>query len=424
MKKAMKKLVAAALAALVTTSALTGCNNNKNTNTDDPFATLPEQTTQSTEHSTSDSASSESNSTSESTSSEKPVDPPVVTPEMNGFNVLTGQPTVNDVSYTRPVAIVVDNVKNAYATQTGLDQADILYEALVAPGITRFLMVTADYKLLDKVSNIRSGRDYHMDMAAYHNAVLVCHGGSNTANYDFFTLAAERYGDRFGFIDTLHGEPYFYVDVYGNKYGTIESTDRKDLSYNIIFKPSAMTDLLESSSSKFVAAGGTLSGQAKETLKFVEYGTKKDLSGASSATEVTLKFKCQGSSSAKNVSFTYDAASGKYLRSQDGSAHLDSQTGKQLAFTNVITLFTTVEAVETGLEKGDQTMTLVDTKTDGAKGFGYYFTDGKVIGVYWEADGENLRLEEENGAELVLNTGNTYIGYLDQSYIASGQFWQ
>lgn len=424
MKKAMKKLVAAALAALVTTSALTGCNNNKNTNTDDPFATLPEQTTQSTEHSASDSASSESNSTSESTSSEKPVDPPVVTPEMNGFNVLTGQPTVNDVSYTRPVAIVVDNVKNAYATQTGLDQADILYEALVAPGITRFLMVTADYKLLDKVSNIRSGRDYHMDMAAYHNAVLVCHGGSNTANYDFFTLAAERYGDRFGFIDTLHGEPYFYVDVYGNKYGTIESTDRKDLSYNIIFKPSAMTDLLESSSSKFVAAGGTLSGQAKETLKFVEYGTKKDLSGASSATEVTLKFRCQGSSSAKHVSFTYDAASGKYLRSQDGSAHLDSQTGKQLAFTNVITLFTTVEAVETGLEKGDQTMTLVDTKTDGAKGFGYYFTDGKVIGVYWEADGENLRLEEENGAELVLNTGNTYIGYLDQSYIASGQFWQ
>ncbi|MBR5187828.1 MAG: DUF3048 domain-containing protein [Clostridia bacterium] len=424
MKKAMKKLVAAALAALVTTSALTGCNNNKNTNTDDPFATLPEQTTQSTENSASDSASSESNSTSESTSSEKPVDPPVVTPEMNGFNVLTGQPTVNDVSYTRPVAIVVDNVKNAYATQTGLDQADILYEALVAPGITRFLMVTADYKLLDKVSNIRSGRDYHMDMAAYHNAVLVCHGGSNTANYDFFTLAAERYGDRFGFIDTLHGEPYFYVDVYGNKYGTIESTDRKDLSYNIIFKPSAMTDLLESSSSKFVAAGGTLSGQAKETLKFVDYGTKKDLSGASSATEVTLKFKCQGSSSAKNVSFTYDAASGKYLRSQDGSAHLDSQTGKQLAFTNVITLFTTVEAVETGLEKGDQTMTLVDTKTDGAKGFGYYFTDGKVIGIYWEADGENLRLEEENGAELVLNTGNTYIGYLDQSYIASGQFWQ
>ena len=421
----MKKLVAAALAALVTTSALTGCNNNKNDNTtDDPFATLPEQTTQSTENSASDSASSESNSTSESTSSEKPVDPPVVTPEMNGFNVLTGQPTVNDVSYTRPVAIVVDNVKNAYATQTGLDQADILYEALVAPGITRFLMVTADYKLLDKVSNIRSGRDYHMDMAAYHNAVLVCHGGSNTANYDFFTLAAERYGDRFGFIDTLHGEPYFYVDVYGNKYGTIESTDRKDLSYNIIFKPSAMTDLLESSSSKFVAAGGTLSGQAKETLKFVDYGTKKDLSGASSATEVTLKFKCQGSSSAKNVSFTYDAASGKYLRSQDGSAHLDSQTGKQLAFTNVITLFTTVEAVETGLEKGDQTMTLVDTKTDGAKGFGYYFTDGKVIGVYWEADGENLRLEEENGAELVLNTGNTYIGYLDQSYIASGQFWQ
>lgn len=425
----MKKLVAAALAALVTTSALTGCKNNKNDNTtDDPFATLPEQTTQSTlgsdsESTSSESASSESDSTSESTSSEKPVDPPVVNPDMKGFNVLTGQPTLNDISYTRPVAIVVDNVSTAYATQTGLDQADILYEALVAPGITRFLMVTADYKLLDKVSNIRSGRDYHMDMAAYHNAVLVCHGGSINTNYDFYTLAAERYGDRFGFIDTLHGEPYFYVDVYGNKYGTIESANRSDLSYNTVFKPSAMTDLLESSSSKFVAAGGTLSGQAKETLKFVDYGTKKDLSGASSATEVTLKFKCQGSSSEKNVSFTYDAASGKYLRSQGGSAHLDSQTGKQLAFTNVITLFTSVEAKGSGLEK-DPAITLVETKTNGTKGFGYYFTDGRVIEIFWESDGDSLRLEETSGSELVLNTGNTYIGYLDYSYTAGGEFWK
>ncbi|MBE6666539.1 MAG: DUF3048 domain-containing protein [Ruminococcaceae bacterium] len=425
MKKATKKLVAAALAALVATSALTGCNRDKNDNTTaDPFATLPEQTTQSSDTSSSESTSSSetSDSSSDSSSSTEKPDTPI-NPEMKGFNVLTGAPTLNDVSYTRPVAIVVDNVNAAYSTQTGLDQADILYEALVAPGITRFLMVTADYKLLDKVSNIRSGRDYHMDFASYHNAVLVCHGGSNTVNYDFFTLAAERYGNRFGFVDTSV-ERYFSWADDGNKYGTIESANRKDLAHNTVFKPSAMTDLLESSSSKFIADGkGTLSGQAKETLKFVEYGTKKDLSGASSATEVTLKFKCKGSSNVKNVSYTYDAETGKYLRSQDGSAHLDSQTGKQLSFTNVVTLFTDVEAKDTGLTN-DPTMTVLNTKPTGEKGFGYCFTDGKVINIFWKVVDGALKLEEENGSELTLNTGNTYIGYLDHSYIASGQFWQ
>ncbi len=417
MKKAMKKLVAAALAALVATTVCTGCNRNNNeSTTGDPFATMPDQTTQSTESSSTESSSTESSSSS---SSETPVAPP----EMNGFNVLTGQPTPNNISYTRPVAIVVDNVTAAYATQTGLDQADVLYEALVAPGITRFLMVTADYRLLDKVSNIRSGRDYHMDFAAYHNAVLVCHGGSNTPNYDFFTLAAERYGNRFGFVDTSV-ERYFAWADDGNKYGTIESTDRKDLANNTVFKPTAMSDLLASSASKFIAEGkGTLSGQTKDSLKFEQYGTKKDLSGASSATEVTLKFKCQGSSNVKNVSFTYDAETGKYLRSQDGNPHLDSQTGKQLGFTNVITLFTNVEAKSTGIEN-DPTMTIMNTVSESGKGHGYYFTDGKVISIFWEADGETLKLEEESGAELTLNTGNTYIGYLDSSYLASGQFWQ
>ena len=427
----MKKLVAAALATLMTTAAcstFTGCRNNKNDQTTaDPFATMPDQTTASQETTGSETTSSENETTgseTESSSSDKPNVPPVVNPDMKGFNVLTGQPTLNDVSYTRPVAIVVDNVSAAYSTQTGLDQADVLYEALVAPGITRFVMVSADYKLLDKVSNIRSGRDYHMDFAAYHNAILVCHGGSITPNYDFFALAVERYGDRYGFVDTAQ-ERYFAWAEDGNKYGTIEEANRGDLgNKNTVFKPNAMTALLESSSSKFIQAGGTLSGQAKESLKFVEYGTKKDLSDASSATEITLKFKCKGSSNVKNVSYSYDAQTGKYLRSQDEAPHLDSQTDKQLAFTNVLTLITNVEAKGTGLEN-DPTMTLVDTTMqNGEKGLGYYFTDGKVIAVYWTSDGNSLKLEEENGDELTLNTGNTYIGYIDESYLASGQFWQ
>jgi hypothetical protein len=89
----------------------------------------------------------------------------------------------------------------------------------------------------------------------------------------------------------------------------------------------------------------------------------------------------------------------------------------------VITLFTEVKAVSTGIASDPQ-MTLVDTKTDGAKGYGYYFTDGRVIEIRWSADGERLRLEETDGSTLTMNTGNTYIGYLDDSYLGDGQFWR
>ena len=427
MKKATKKLVAAALAALVATSActnLTGCKNNKNKHTggtagNTSLSTMPGDPAEST----SDSGSLGQTSDSSSTESTSGAGGETVKPTMKGFNVLTGEPMANDVSYTRPIAIVVDNISNSYKNQTGLDQADILYEALVAPGITRFMMVTADYTQLDSVCNIRSGRDYHLDLAAYHNAVLVCHGGSSTVNYDFFTLAAERYGSRWGFVDTAY-EKWFYIKEYGNLYGTIDNYgERKDIAFDTLFKPAAFTALLTSGESKFATQGsGTMLGKTKESLHFVDYGTKKDLSGASSATEIRLKFKCKGSTSAKNVTYTYDAATGKYLRFQDGAAHTDAQTGAQLSFTNVITLFTDVRAAETGLTS-DPSMTLVDTDTDGAKGYGYYFSDGRIIEIRWSSDGENLTLEEANGDVLKMNTGNTYIGYLDDSYLTGGQFW-
>ena len=429
MKKATKRLVAAALAALVTTSActtFTGCRNNKNdghSHTGGSISTLPGSTTSwppQQETPTPDYDMGEITQSTSSTSQKGEN----VQPAPTFLNALTGEPATRDLSNTRPIAIVVDNISNAYKNQTGLDQADVLYEALVAPGITRFLMVTADYTLLDSVCNIRSGRDYHMDFAAYHNAVLVCHGGSNTSNYDFFTLAAERYGSRWGFIDTEF-EKWFYMKEYGEIYGTVAHYgDRKDLAYDTVFKPSALTALLSSGESKFALQGkGSLSGQTKESLHFVQYGTMKDLNGASSATEINLRFRCENAFGEKQVSYVYHAAEKKYLRSQDGKAHIDAQTGKQLAFTNVITLFTDVRAVNTGIASDPQ-MTLVDTKTDGAKGYGYYFTDGRVIEIRWRADGESLRLEEADGTPLTMNTGNTYIGYLDISYLDDGQFWR
>ena len=99
---------------------------------------------------------------------------------------------------------------------------------------------------------------------------------------------------------------------------------------------------------------------------------------------------------------------------------MDSETGKQLSFTNVITLFTDVANVKSGIAS-DPDMSLVETRGSGT---GYYFYGGKVIQITWSSDGSNLTLTDPLGAELELATGNTYIGYLDSDYIyGNTAFW-
>ena len=424
MKQIMKRRVAAALAAMMTISMcsmFTGCDTpgSESTSASTPLATLPPVSTTAPDAPVNTTTATTTLPVTETTTTTQQT--PIV-PVGKYTNPLTGEPTQNDVSNLRPLAIVVDNNTNAHGNQTGLDQADVLYEALVAPGITRFLAVYSDYRLVDTVCNIRSGRDYHLDWAAFHNAVLMCHGASNTENYDFYQLALERLGSRWGFIDTQF-EYYFSSTEAGVKYGTIANWgERIDLRYDTLFKADALDALLASKTAHFTSkANGSMTGYAKQSLKFVPYGTEKDMTGASSANTINLSFECEGAVGSEKVTFVYDSQTGKYLRYQEGQKHVDAETGKQLAFTNVITLLTNVECVATGISN-DPYMTLVDTVNP--QGLGYYFHDGKVINITWFSTGNDLILIDALGNDLTLATGNTYIGYLDDKFIAGGtQFW-
>lgn len=423
MKFKAKKALSASMALLMTTSVcsmLASCNDTPDANETTTLGTMPvETTTGAIPPNETTTASTESTPAETTTASTTGGGSQVENPTGDYTNPLTGEPTTVNLSEQRPLAIVVDNVPASYANQTGLTEADVLYETLVAPGITRFLMLIADPDSVDAVCNIRSGRAYHLDFAAYHNAVLMCHGGAYTDNYDFYSDAKARLGDRYGFIDTCQ-EPHFNQLTNGELYGTIDNEgDRDDLQYDTIYKPAALKALLTSKYSKFT---GGFNGSTKKSLKFVEYGTAKSMAGASDATNITLEFTADNAAGAKLVSYKYDAASDKYLRYQDGKAHVDGQskTGEQLAFTNVITLFTDVDVVKTGI-KNDPYMTEIDTVGTGT---GYYFYGGKVINITWTATSTSLKLTDALGNELKLATGNTYIGYLDDSYAQQGKFWK
>lgn len=79
-----------------------------------------------------------------------------------------------------PVAVVIDNNVDL-VSQAGLNEAAIVYEALVEGGLTRFLAVYNYDDSIVKVGPVRSVRPYFLDWAAEYQAALLHVGGSPAA---------------------------------------------------------------------------------------------------------------------------------------------------------------------------------------------------------------------------------------------------
>lgn len=418
MKKELKQILLMFLAiAMVATicASVIGCGGQSQT-TDDPGLTLkPNSTDQTTTAPTVTTAPGTTvpvQTTTSASATTTVINPPVttkpVTPvEGSYINPLTGLKTSkNDPSNKRPIAVVIDNISNAYKNQKGLYQADILYEALVAPGITRYLAVIEDYESVRDICNVRSGRDFHIDIAQSHNAILVCHGGSINEKYDFYQLVANRLGNRFAIVDTMF-EPITSWKENGETYGTIQNKgSRKDLLHDTVVNGTALKLMITGKSSRFAKSGTSYTGAPKG----FKFGTSSAVASNISARTVKIDFTMDNNTSKKEVTFEYDSSSGKYIRSQ---VAVDGLSGEQLSFTNVIFL-----GVDVTCDKGPKEDPKIAFISVTGAGKGYYCYGGKMIAINWAKSANGaLILTTENGTELTLAAGNTYIGYLEKGYV-------
>ena len=396
-------------------ASVIGCGGQSQT-TDDPGLTLKpnptDQTTTAPTVTTAPGTTVPVQTTTSASATTTVINPPVttkpVTPvEGSYINPLTGLKTSkNDPSNKRPIAVVIDNISNAYKNQKGLYQADILYEALVAPGITRYLAVIEDYEFVKDICNVRSGRDFHIDIAQSHNAILVCHGGSINEKYDFYQLVANRLGNRFAIVDTMF-EPITSWKENGETYGTIQNMgSRKDLLHDTVVNGTALKLMITGKSSRFAKSGTSYTGAPKG----FKFGTSSAVASNISARTVKIDFTMDNNTSKKEVTFEYDSSSGKYIRSQ---VAVNGLSGEQLSFTNVIFL-----GVDVTCDKGPKEDPKIAFISVTGAGKGYYCYGGKMIAINWAKSANGaLILTTENGTELTLAAGNTYIGYLEKDYV-------
>ncbi|MCC6094085.1 MAG: DUF3048 domain-containing protein, partial [Eubacterium sp.] len=128
----------------------------------------------------------------ESTPTETPTVTPTATPEATPavtsdalpdgqmYSYLTGEPVDITAGSRRPIAIMINNLQPA-VPQSGINQADLLYEIQVEGSITRLMAVFQNPDNIGKIGPVRSARPYFVYFAMDNEAVYSHYGWSQQA---------------------------------------------------------------------------------------------------------------------------------------------------------------------------------------------------------------------------------------------------
>ena len=292
---------------------------------------------------------------------------------------LTGLPCSEEIATTRPVAVMVNNIKESLP-QVGISEADVVYEVLAEGGITRLLCIYNDYKNIPEIGSIRSARDYFIDLSDAHDAIYV-HAGSST--YGTKVLKERQ-------TENIDG---YYMGNF------TRSQKRAHLAWEhrLVISGENLTKNIQTK-------GYRTTIEKAQPLSFNAY----DITWiAQEANHVEIPFQMSQKANPYAVSFfDYDKTSELYNKGHFGTAHVDGDDGSTISFKNVLVL-----ECEHANIPGDQ-LGCISVDFTGT-GKGKYFSMGHVVDIVWE---KNSRTETyslfkaDDMRPLTINPGKTYIG--------------
>ena len=308
-------------------------------------------------------------------------DEPYVLPEGMYFSELTGEPISEEIKNQRPIAVMVDNEKTALP-HYGTSEADVVYELMNSTQndrITRLMCLVKDWGEIEQLGSIRSTRPTNIMLAAEWNAVL-CHDGGPYYNDQYFSQPwAAHFSGTFSRINNGKSKEFTEYIVSG------------DLESN--FSDYSGTAGYETTYNEYANEG--------EHFNFVSYGDQVNLDEKYSryytANKVSLPFWHNSST------LTYNQETGLYEYSEYGEPHEDAEDGEVLSFKNVI--LQNCDFVQL-----DENGYLIYNCIDSGK-YAWYLTNGIAKDVTWVKTSETgiTKYYDENGEELEINTGKTYI---------------
>ena len=280
---------------------------------------------------------------------------------------------VNVNSKSRPFAVMINNNHAAWP-QCGIQDAYLVYEMIAEGGITRMMAIYKDADTA-KIGSIRSARHYFLDYVQENDAIFVHWGGSDRAYSD---IRAKSINDIDGLA--LEGSVFFR-----------DTTLKRDLEH---------TGFTSMEKLKKYAEKEKYTRDTNKDLLLNYSVDEIDLStneSAKLATNVNIKY-----SDYHTTSYVYDTENKVYKRSMSGQKNVDLVTGEQYTAKNILVYKVGNYSFDS---YGRQDLENVGTGT------GYYVTDGYAMPITWEKTSHNAQTvyKYENGEEITVNDGNTFI---------------
>jgi len=278
---------------------------------------------------------------------------------------LTGQPVVDEAIAVRPaIAAKIDNHPGS-RPQTGLNEADIVYEENVEKW-TRFAAVFHSQGA-DPVGPIRSGRSQDINILTSLNRPLFLWSGGNAA-----------------VTSLIQKSPLINMSASAASKGGgfFRSTDKK-APHNLFSKTSNIWAL-------DAGRGGTPPPQ---------FSYRTDGSAPSGAPTAGLKLTMDGN---MKTAWQWDAALMKFVRFHDAKPHVDSN-GVQINMDNVVVI-----VCEYKFSQADKNSP--EAQTVGS-GVAWLFTQGMWIEGTWNRpDNKSAwNLTDASGAPMLLTPGRTWV---------------
>ncbi|MEZ5379827.1 MAG: DUF3048 domain-containing protein [Acidimicrobiales bacterium] len=287
------------------------------------------------------------------------------------FAPLTGLPV--DEELTGPALIVkIDNFPEA-RPQTGLDQADLVFEMLTE-GVTRFAAVFHTNQP-SPVGPVRSSRTSDFDLVSGFNTPLYASSGGND-------YVAQR----------LRSLPIVEVTA---------------MSRSVYFRDSsrrAPHNLYVNTPDLFAFAPDDAEPPAP-WFEFRGPGDELSADAVEISGPVTIDYR-----GTPTVTHTWDASRGGWLRTQDGRPHT-TVLGDQLAPANVVIMI--VDYSISPADAGSAELESVGT------GPVIVLTDGHLIEGTWSRDSATSQPElvDNNGDPILLTPGQTWVLFPEEGNV-------
>jgi len=294
-------------------------------------------------------------------------------------NTLTGEVVADPLLLQRrPLAVKISNAPAKWTRpQSGLSQADLVFEHLTEGSITRFTAIFYG-DTPSKLGPIRSARLIDLQLPAMYDAALVYSGSSIGVSRQLFT---SDFRDRIlrtntpGYYRTGEDKPYEHT-LYAIPDTLWETLAERGENRQPELGPGQ------------VFAEATPQSGSPAGLLTVQYGN----------------FAV--------VEWRFEPSSGHYLRWVDGQEHRDANTGEQISSDNVVVLLVPHRLDETICEYQSGGRCLANSLEIQIWGEGQavLLRDGLAFDVTWSRQQrqDQLTLVDANHRSVPLAPGNTW----------------